>query len=102
MSFISWKENIDTNTPHGKLMLTIFAVLSLFGRECALQRQAEGITIAKAEGKYKGRKPIDKPLDWDYVIGLYKSKELTAAQAQKRLGLSHATFYRMLNSSAKV
>ena len=38
----------------------------------------------------------------DYVIGLCKSKELTAAQAQKRLGLSHATFYRMLNSSAKV
>lgn len=95
VSFVSLKENIDTTTPQGKLMLTIFAGLSQFERECILQRQAEGIAIAKAEGKYKGRKPIDKPRDWDYVIGLYKAKEITASQAQKRLGLSHATFYRM-------
>ena len=75
-------------------MLTIFAGISQFERECTLQHQTEGIAIAKAEGKYKGRKPIEKPADWDYAIGLYKAKELTAAQAQKRLGLSHATFYR--------
>ena len=64
VSFVSLKENIDTTTPQGKLMLTIFAGLSQFERECALQRQAEGIAIAKAEGKYKGRKPIEKPADW--------------------------------------
>ena len=97
MSFVSLKENIDTTTPQGKLMLTIFAGLSQFERECTLQRQTEGITIAKAEGKYKGRKPIEKPADWDYVIRLYRAKELTAAQSQKRLGVSHATFYRMLS-----
>ena len=50
VSFVSLKENIDTTTPQGKLMLTIFAGLSQFERECALQRQAEGIVIAKAEG----------------------------------------------------
>ena len=82
-------------------MLTIFAGISQFERECSLQHQAEGIAIVKAESKYKGRKPISKPADWDYVIRLYKAKELTVAQAQRRLGLSHATFYRMLNSSAK-
>ena len=98
VSFVSLKENIDTTTPQGKLMLTVFAGLSQFERECTLQRQAEGIAIAKAEGKYKGRKPIEKPRDWDYVIRLYKAKEITATQAQKRLGLSHATFYRMLKS----
>lgn len=98
VSFVSPKENIDTTTPQGKLMLTIFAGLSQFERECTLQRQAEGIAIAKTAGKYKGRKPIDNPLDWDYVVGLYKAKEITAVQAQKRLGLSHATFYRILKS----
>lgn len=80
-------------------MLTIFAGLSQFERECTLQRQAEGIAIAKTAGKYKGRKPIEKPADWDYVISLYKAKEITAAQAKKKLGLSHATFYRMLNAN---
>ena len=74
VSFVSLKENIDTTTPQGKLMLTIFAGLSQFERECTLQRQAEGIAIAKAEGKYKGRKPIEKPRDSDDVIGLYKAK----------------------------
>lgn len=74
----------------------MFAGLSWFGRECTLPRQAEWIAIAKAEDKYKGRKPIEKPRDWDYVIGLYKAKEIAAIQAQKRLGLTHATFYRML------
>lgn len=102
VSFVSLKENVDTTTPQGKLMLTIFAGLSQFERECTLQRQAEGIAIAKAEGKYKGRKPIEKPANWDYVIGLYRAKELTAAQAQKRLGLSRVTFYRMLKIQAKV
>lgn len=81
-------------------MLTIFAELSQFERECTLQRQAEGIAIAKAEGKYKGRKPISKPADWDYVVRLYREREITATQAQKRLRLSHATFYRMLKGSA--
>lgn len=96
MSFVSLKENIDTTTPQGKLMLTIFTGLSQVERECALQRQTEGIAIAKTVGKYKGRNPIDKPRDRGYAIGLYKAKEITATQAQKRLVLSHATFYRML------
>lgn len=65
-------------------MLIIFASLSLFERECTLQQQAED--IAKAEGEYKGLKTIEKPRDWDYVIGLYKSKTITAAQAQQRRG----------------
>ena len=55
VSFVSLKENVDTSTPQGKLMLTIFAGLAQFERECILQRQAEGIAIAKAEGKYRGR-----------------------------------------------
>lgn len=62
VSFVSLKENIDATTPQGKLMLTIFAGFSQFERECTLQRQAEGIAIAKAEGKYKGRKSIEKEL----------------------------------------
>ena len=48
VSFVSLEENIDTTTPQGKLMLTIFAGLSQFERECTLQRQTEGIAIVKA------------------------------------------------------
>ena len=62
VTLISHKENIDTDTPTGKFMLTVFAALSQLEREQLKQRQREGIEIAKAQGKYTGRKPI--PTDW--------------------------------------
>lgn len=94
VSFISLKENIDTTTPQGKLMLTIFAGLAQYERECLLQWQSEGIAIAKAEGKYKGRKPIEKPKNWEEVYSSWKRGEITAGEARDRLGMTHATFYR--------
>ena len=59
VDFISLKENIDTTTPQGQFMLTVFGALAELERENILQRQAEGIAIAKAQGKYKGRKQMD-------------------------------------------
>lgn len=100
VSFISLKENIDTTTPHGRLMLTIFAGLSQFERECTLQRQREGIEIAKKQGKYTGRKKIDRPENWDLIISSYKAGNITAKYAQQQLGLKPATFFRMLKESS--
>lgn len=58
VGLISLKENVDTDTPQGRFMLTVFAALAELERETILQRQREGIAIAKQQGKYKGRKPI--------------------------------------------
>ena len=63
VTLISHKEKIDTDTPTGKFMLTVFAALSQLEREQLKQRQREGIEIAKAQGKYTGRKPIPHRLD---------------------------------------
>lgn len=59
VEFVSKKEAIDTTTPTGKFMLTVFGACAELEREQILQRQAEGIAVAKAQGKYKGRKPIE-------------------------------------------
>lgn len=89
---VSLKENLDTHTPHGKLMLTVIAAINAFERENLLERQREGIAIAKQQKKYKGRKP--KELDrFDEVYGLWKSGEITAVSASKELGISRYTFY---------
>ena len=61
---ISNKENIDSSTPTGKLMLTMIGAINEFERTNLLERQKEGITIAKREGKYKGRKAVSIP-DFD-------------------------------------
>jgi DNA invertase Pin-like site-specific DNA recombinase len=95
VEFISKKESIDTATPAGRLMLTIFAGLYQFERECTLERQKEGIKEAKKAGKYKGRKRIDihERLFKD-VYEDWKAGKLTAVNAQKLLKLTAPTFYR--------
>lgn len=95
VEFVSQKESIDTTTPSGKFMLTVFGAVAELEREYTLQRQREGIENAKAEGKYKGRKPIavDSTL-WNSIYERWQNGEITAVQAQKKLGLSPSTFYR--------
>ena len=95
ISLISHKENIDTDTPTGKFMLTVFAALSQLEREQLKHRQREGIEIAKAQGKYTGRKPIE--IDWTrfgQLYGEWKSKSITGRDFMRRMGLSANTFYR--------
>ncbi|MEM1484921.1 recombinase family protein [Oscillospiraceae bacterium PP1C4] len=93
VTFISKKEAIDTTTPTGKFMLTIFGAVAELEREYILQRQREGIAIAKRQGKYKGRKPIQNE-NFDRILQRWKSKELSATRARELLGMSKSTFYR--------
>ena len=93
VSVESKKEAIDTTTPTGKFMLTVFGAVAELEREYILQRQREGIAIAKQQGKYKGRKPLSPPGFQEMVIR-WKRGEITAAEACRRLGMSKATFYR--------
>ena len=67
VEFISKKEAIDTTTPSGKFMLTIFGAVAELEREYILQRQKEGIAIAKQQGKYKGRKPLNTQIGRAHV-----------------------------------
>ena len=93
VEFVSKKEAIDTTTPTGKFMLTVFGAVAELEREYILQRQREGIAIAKQQGKYKGRKPLSPPGFQEMVIR-WKRGEITAVEACRRLGMSKATFYR--------
>ena len=93
VEFVSQKEAIDTTTPTGKFMLTVFGAVAELEREYILQRQREGIAIAKEQGKYTGRKSAQYP-DFDVVVSRWRKGELTAVQAMKRLGMTSSTFYR--------
>jgi DNA invertase Pin-like site-specific DNA recombinase len=96
VDLVSFKENIDTNTPTGKLMLTMIGAINEFERENLLERQKEGILIAKELGKYKGRKPIAFPGNWEEIYPLWEKREITGVQAKKMLGLKHSTFYKLI------
>ena len=92
VEFVSKKEAIDTTTPSGKFMLTIFGAVAELEREYILQRQQEGIAIAKAQGVYKGRKPIERP-EFPQVAELWREGKITAVEAMRRLDMKPGTFY---------
>lgn len=95
VEFVSLKESIDTTTPHGRFMLIVFGALAELERESILERQREGIEIAKAEGKYKGRKPIQvDEAKFRSVCARWRAGEIIATQAMKEVGLKPNTFYR--------
>ena len=98
---VSNKENIDTSTPTGKLMLTMIGAINEFERANLLERQREGIAIAKRKGKYKGRKPINV-LD-DRLKELYKSylsRKITKTEMAAQLRLSRPTLNKLLKDMA--
>ncbi len=97
VQFISQKENIDTNTPAGKFMLTIFGAVAELEREYIRQRQREGIEIAKQQKKYKGR-PAKQLDTFDEIYQQWKSRNITATSASMQLNISRSTFYRKVTA----
>lgn len=93
VEFVSRKEAIDTTTPSGRFMLTIFGAVAELEREYIRDRQREGIAIAKAKGVYRGRKPIERP-EFDAVVAKWRAGEITAVEAMRRLDMKASTFYR--------
>lgn len=99
VEFISKKENIDTTTPAGKFMLTVFAAVAELERGYILDRQKEGIAIAKSEGKYKGRRPaeVEEKL-WDSLYLLWSEGKISAVEFMGRMGMKKSTFYRRVKN----
>ena len=97
---VSRKEAIDTTTPTGKFMLTVFAAVAELEREYILQRQREGIAIAQEQGKYTGRKPMPLPDNFERVVARWRAGEITAAEAMRQTGLKPNTFYRRCSQTS--
>ncbi len=95
VEFFSDKEKIDTSTPAGKLMLTMIGAIAEFERQTLLDRQREGIAIAKAAGVYKGRKKI-KVKDFDKHYARYMRREVSKAGLARELGVSRPTVDRLI------
>lgn len=98
---VSLKENIDTSTPQGKCMLTVFGALAQFERELINERTLEGVAIAKEEGKYKGKpkKKIDEQA-FRRECKKWRDGKQTAVQTMDALGLRPNTFYRRVKEFA--
>lgn len=96
---VSNKECIDTSTPTGKLMLTMIAAIYEFERTNMLERQAEGIAIAKERGAYKncgGKEKTVNPVEFEKCYADLLSGAITKSAMALRLGISRPKLYKIL------
>ena len=100
VGFISQKESIHISSSTGKFILTVFGAIAELERDYILQKQAEGIAIAKANGVYKGRKPIDCP-DFDKVYEQVQSGVITATRGWELLAISKSSWYRRVREKQR-
>ena len=97
VSLISLKENLDTTTPTGELLLTMIGAINDFERKILKERQTEGIAIAQRNGVYKGREKIK--INNKQFEELYQDVQkgyMTKTDMAKRLDISRATLYRRI------
>ena len=87
----------DTSTATGKLMFTVIGAIACFERELMLERQREGIAKAKAEGKYRGRKPTARAKADE--IKTLKAAGIRPTDIARRLGIGRASVYRVLGNA---
>ena len=98
--FISTKENFDTSTPTGRLQMTMMAAIAEFERAMILERQREGIAIAKREGKYKGRKEVTVP-DIGVYYDKYMRRDGTKTSIAAEIGISRTTLDKLFKQYKK-
>ena len=97
---MSLKENFDTSKPVGRLQMTMMAAIAEFERAMILERQREGIAIAKREGKYKGRKAVSVPNIGDYYQK-YMTRQGSKTSIAKEIGICRTTLDKLFKEYEK-
>ncbi len=99
IKLISFKENFDTSTPQGRLMMTLFQAFAEFERDLIVQRTREGLESARARGR-KGGRPRKNKRDIENALKLYDSKQYSISSIVKMTGVSQSTLYRYIHDRA--
>ena len=96
IELISVKEDLNTSTPTGKLLVTMIGAINTFERENLLERQREGIAIAKENGAYKGRKAKEVDKNFKQQYERYMNRELNKTELAKELEISRPTLDKLI------
>lgn len=91
---------LDTTTPQGRLLFSIFAGISQFERDLTSQRTKEGLAAARARGRKGGRPKVDANAV-DYAITLYESKKYSVKDITEKTGVSKTSLYAYLNQRGR-
>ena len=99
VKLISCRENINTSTASGKLMITMLGAFYEFERNNLLEKQRLGIQLAKEQGKYKGRKSKSKPNNWNELLEQYNTRKINKTELAKLCNISRVTLDKWLKNN---
>lgn len=95
---VSLKENLDTTTATGKLMLTMLSALSQFERDLIAERTMDGLKAARARGRCGGRPRSGSDKDRKQAYAMYKANVMTCKEIAEKFGVSLSTLNRWIRS----
>lgn len=98
VKLVSLKENIDTTTPTGKLLVTVLSAISQFERDITVQRTNEGLQAARKRGR-KGGRPKANAENVRKAVDYYNRQTMSVKEITAICGISQATLYRALNEA---
>lgn len=96
---VSLKENLDTTTATGKLMLTMLSALSQFERDLIAERTVDGLKAARARGRCGGRPKLGSEKEKQQALAMYQANIMTNKEIASRFGISQRTFSRWVKES---
>ena len=98
---VSLKENLDTTTATGKLMLTMLSALSQFERDLIAERTVDGLKAARARGRCGGRPRLGSDKERQQALAMYDANVMTNAEIASKFGVSMRTLSRWISDRKK-
>lgn len=97
VEFVSLRENIDTSSATGKLVLTVFAAFAAFERELLVERTKAGLGSARARGRKGGRPRVMQPKDVRLARSMLKDNKISVSEVASHFNVGRNTLYRALS-----
>ena len=95
---VSLKENLDTTTATGKMMLTMLSALSQFERDLIAERTIDGLKAARSRGRCGGRPTVGSEKDKKQALAMYHANAMSNKEIADRFGISPSTLARWIRA----
>ena len=91
----------DPNDPVGRLLFNVLAMVAEFEADLIRMRTREGMQIAKAKGRLRGKKPKLTPAQEAHLVSLYRAGEHTSSELAELFNVARLTVYRALERAER-
>ncbi|NVM96080.1 recombinase family protein [Arthrobacter wenxiniae] len=92
----------DPTDPVGKLLFNVLAMVAEFEADLIRARTREGMAVAKAKGKLRGKQPKFSKAQEAHLVSIYRAGTHTTVEIAELFGIARSTVYRAINRSGEI